>query len=635
MPADPASHRLLGGYRSIGRVGAVFVVVVGIALAVGALWLGHAVDQRRTLVQHRVGWVVALDSDVAIGTLQAEMATDRRLGPEVRALLDAPRSGQAYRSELAGHLRAENRVLSQELSHLWDAAGRFLIVSALFVCIAGGIAYFEQSDLLIRLRTARRRQSEAEVRDAENIQLLAQIFKAGPFGMHLFTPSGRPLRSVPNLTRRRGLRSFDFVATGVVDIRDHPVLRGLDAVDAFNRASTGETVHLPMCRLSLPVEPPRTGPDETIWFALTFSPIRSADGKIVQVLAITHDETDRQNLRGQLLRAERLAEVGTLAAGVAHEINNPLTFLAMNASVLQDLVQDDPIDHAAIADLMNDFGHGVRRIQGVTRELSDLAHTASDPMEAIALHELVDRTVHMCSAELPPEVAIDFAVPPLPTVRVSPRRMEQIVTNLIQNAARACVDGAGTITVRGGTTPDDHCWIEVTDNGVGMPSEVQSRIFEPFFTTRRGGQGTGLGLYLVRCYVEELGGHIDVQSTLGEGTSMRISVPADTDLWFSAVRADADLRLLVVSRSRPLFEEIRALLPEVETVVHATSPTEAVHRVREQSQWDRILVADQTDLSRLRTQIADPKLRQRILPLPQPPLTLTRPRLEQVLELQR
>ena len=107
------------------------------------------------------------------------------------------------------------------------------------------------------------------------------------------------------------------------------------------------------------------------------------------------------------------------------------------------------------------------------------------------------------------------------------------------------------------------------------------------------------------------------------------------ELRFSAVRADADLRLLVVSRSRPLFEEIRALLPEVETVVHATSPTEAVHRVREQSQWDRILVADQTDLSRLRTQIADPKLRQRILPLPQPPLTLTRPRLEQVLELQR
>lgn len=631
--AEPNAS-ILDRVRAFGRVGSLLVMGLGIVLAISSGWLSHQANTHRDGVQVRVGWMVALAENQPLATILEEIRETDTVGPDLRALADAaPTTDEpALRTRLQAAIRAENRALSMELSRLWDLTTRVLFGASALVGLAALVIYLEQTDLLGRLGVARRRWSEAETRVQERTRILT-AFESGPFSLHLFTADGRPLRSVPNITRRRGLRPFDFVAQGIADVRDHPVLTAIGGNDAFNRAVAGETVLLPARSLTLPVEPPVPDGHQTIWVATVFLPIRDPSGAVQQVLALSWDETDRKRLHADLRRAERLAEVGTLAAGVAHEINNPLTFLTMNASILADLMEDETIDREAVRGLLHDIGHGVKRIQGVTRELSDIAHTATDPMEPVDLHDLVERTVHMCRFGLPEGIDIEVDLPALPTVQASSSRLAQVITNLVQNAARAMVDGSGTIRVEGGNLPDKHCWISVTDDGVGMSDEVKSRMFEPFYTTRRGGHGTGLGLYLVRCYAEELGGTIDAQSTLGEGTTMRLTLPIDTDVWFDSIKADAFLRLLVVGPTRAAVDRVRELLPEVETVVHASDAEGAIHHVRERPGWDRILATDPRDLTPLRSAMGDPGLRRRVVALPGGELPADRATLEHILDL--
>ncbi len=618
---------------SRGRPATVLAIVTGCLCALTALWLKYSVDDRLERVQARVGWMVLLTKDAPLEPLLREIGADSTAGPKLTRLTALSPTDPTLRPRLEAALREENGALSVELVELWSTNFWIMLLEALLVGVTGLGAYFQQSRLEDHLGAAKKRQHEAEGKQFENERLLSFAFDNGLFGMHLFDVRGKPLRSAPSITRRRGLKSFDFVALKVQDIRQHPILAALDAHDAFERATRGERVQLNPRRLTLPREDNPAAPPETIWVVLAFVPLFGSNGEVERVLAVTHDNTEQQNLRDQLLRAERLAEVGTLAAGVAHEVNNPLTFLAMNASIVQDMLLEEHVDREGVMTLLQDMDHGVQRIRAVTRELADLAHTTSDPMEPVELDGLIDQVVMMCQSELSETVTLDVELPQLPTVRLSPRRLEQIITNLIQNAARACVEDNGRILVRGGTNPGAECWISVTDNGVGMSEEVQERIFEPFFTTRRAGQGTGLGLYLVRCYVEELGGSIDVQSTLGEGTTVRITVPTDSNLWFSAIQADADLRLLVVSRTNEPVDAIRSLLPEVRTVIHASSPVNAVHRIRENPHWDRILAIDPHDVAHLRRKIADTRLRQRIVVLPDAQTLASRSALEQALEL--
>lgn len=241
-------------------------------------------------------------------------------------------------------------------------------------------------------------------------------------------------------------------------------------------------------------------------------------------LAVTHQ---------RLVRADRMAALGTLAAGTAHEINNPLTFIAGNAELLGDelaqLAPQLPPDATAEAQAMlRDIGAGTERIKRVVQQLLALAKDDQPAAAPVDVRGLVEVSLAMADHHLKhrAQVVRDFAE--VPPVFASPARLGQVFLNLIVNAAQAIPAGAADGNqVRVAIRADaGRVVVEVTDTGVGMAPDVVARIFDPFFTTKDVGHGTGLGLSISLSIVEELGGTIDVASTPGQGTTVRVELPA-------------------------------------------------------------------------------------------------------------
>jgi len=232
---------------------------------------------------------------------------------------------------------------------------------------------------------------------------------------------------------------------------------------------------------------------------------------------------EREKLRAALARGERLATVGALAAGVAHEINNPLTTILGYANLL---LEDKPPGHADRAALEL-VAEEARRVQGIVRSLLDYSRPSAEggvqhgPLDVA---ELCQRTAALCAPILRArrvELVLDVA-PELPRPRADARRLEQVFVNLAQNAAQAMDGGGGQLTIRARAHGTDGLEIAFVDQGPGIPAELLARIFEPFFTTKGPGMGTGLGLAVSQQIVLDHGGRIEVESQLGRGSTFRV-----------------------------------------------------------------------------------------------------------------
>jgi two-component system cell cycle sensor histidine kinase/response regulator CckA len=227
--------------------------------------------------------------------------------------------------------------------------------------------------------------------------------------------------------------------------------------------------------------------------------------------------------------AARLETVGRLVAGVAHDFNNLLTVIAGNADLLRtELSADHHLRETA--DLI---GSTARTAAGVTRQLVVFARpTKPDPcpVDANAAVRAVERTLSRLTGE---RVALEFLpAPTLPLVRADPGQFDQVLLNLVVNA-RDAITGDGTVTIRTavanpGERGDAFVALTVTDTGAGMTEEVRARVFDPFFTTKAE-RGTGLGLSTVRDIVRAAGGHVEVESSPGWGTSVRVFWPVYPD----------------------------------------------------------------------------------------------------------
>ena len=226
----------------------------------------------------------------------------------------------------------------------------------------------------------------------------------------------------------------------------------------------------------------------------------------------------------QLAHGERFAAAGTLDAGLAHEINNPVAFVLANLNHLQALRKEEG-SAGEIEEVLLETQEGVARLRGIVDELLRLARTGERSSEPVDLCLVVESALPMVRHEANESVRIETALTPVPPVLGDAGQLGQVVLNLLQNAIHALVAAGrpGRVRVAVGTE-DGRVELCVEDDGPGIPDHVAPRIFEPFFTTKTQGQGTGLGLAVTREIVSRHGGSIELE-TDASGTRFRVSVP--------------------------------------------------------------------------------------------------------------
>lgn len=245
---------------------------------------------------------------------------------------------------------------------------------------------------------------------------------------------------------------------------------------------------------------------------------------------VVRDRTERERLESGLRQAERLAAVGTLAAGVAHEINNPLVYVVANVAFAGDRLAELTVENldthrAAIGEALDEARQGVERVGQVVSDLKTFTRS-EERVDLVDLGEVLRSTIKMASPTIRHQASVATELGPVPRVKGRASRLAQVFLNLLVNAAQAIVEGSSEarITVRVGTV-DTRAFVEVEDTGAGIAPETLAHVFDPFFTTKPFGVGTGLGLSVCKNIVEEHGGTIEIDSLPGRGTRVRVVLP--------------------------------------------------------------------------------------------------------------
>ncbi len=248
---------------------------------------------------------------------------------------------------------------------------------------------------------------------------------------------------------------------------------------------------------------------------------------------------ERKQLQENLRFAERMASLGTLAAGVAHEINNPMTYVLGNLDYMADELAQHPVPAWGDADpsleqLVAEAQDGARRVVRIVRDLKTFSrHSDNDPLAPIDLESALDTAADMVRAQIRHRAKLERDYRGHTQVLGDNVRLGQVFVNLVVNAAQAIPDGDDhekhRITLRTYLDEEGRAVAEVADTGVGIEPAHLPRLFDPFFTTKPIGIGTGLGLSSAMGIVSALGGSIDVESELGVGTKVRVRLPRITD----------------------------------------------------------------------------------------------------------
>jgi PAS domain S-box-containing protein len=387
---------------------------------------------------------------------------------------------------------------------------------------------------------------------------------------------------------RLGLEPKDFLGKSAYEA----YANAGSATQWIKRALAGDTV-------SYVAELP---PD--LMFETHLAPLRDAAGQMLGVIGVSTDVTDRHRMQAQLGRAERLASVGLLAAGVAHEVNNPLSYVIGNLELIASSMAvglgASQADAAhALEDMVRDARHGAERVRAIVRDLKTFSRVREQRVGPLDVRAPLEASIAMAQNEIRHRARLKLDLGPVPLVLGEEGRLAQVFLNLLVNASHSIHEGdaeKNEIRVATRTSPDGGACVLVSDTGVGIEPAHIARIFDPFFTTKGHDIGTGLGLSICHAVVTDLGGRIEVESTPGQGTTFRVLLPAATAT--SQPRPTSDVPPAPVTRrpsvlvidDEPLLLKMIGSLLEPDYVVTCEGRADAaLARIRSGERFDAIL----------------------------------------------
>lgn len=307
--------------------------------------------------------------------------------------------------------------------------------------------------------------------------------------------------------------------------------------------------------------PSRRTDGRIVWLRASGSPRYDDSGKFIGYYGIAADISATRRIEERLQQSERLASIGQLAAGVAHEINNPISFVRSNVEMLGNYLDTllKLLEHYAAVEasctatealstlqiekkkadldylredapaLLDECRNGLERVRKIVADLREFSREGDTDWSETDIHTCLDSAINLMAGGLPKTVEIKRQYATLPALRCKPLQLNQVFLALLSNAAQAIGEQPGCITVSSGKGDNGEAWVEVADTGCGIAAENLPRIFEPFFTTRPIGKGTGMGLSMSFGIVADHGGRIEVQSTAGSGSIFRVSLPENPE----------------------------------------------------------------------------------------------------------
>ena len=573
-------------------------------ISVGALYLATPQGFR----VHKLGGRKEWSADVVDGFFgEPELLHSIMAGRRPAALPSAEFAGEAASRFLANS--GVTAALVIPLEHKADLLGALLMVSSTTdlndadrIAFATGVA--NQISLALALTTAFSQKAVSEQQANERAAVLRSVLESMADGVVVVDATGAVLLS------NRGaewLEDAGPLPTSPAAWSAHFGLLLPDQSSPFPpdqlplvRALRGEVVDaVEMCMTRAPAQP-------VTWLSVTARPlIEAASGKVTGAAAVFRDVTVERGTQAQLLVSDRMASVGTLAAGVAHEINNPLASVLANLDLamleLEELAPlvGTAVELSSLREELRDAREGAERVRHIVRDLKLFSRSEDERLEPVEVRRVLESSLRMAWNEIRHRATLVKNYSEVPLVNANEARLGQVFLNLIVNAAQSIGEGRANenelrITTR---MAGNRVVVDVADTGSGIPPELMGRLFTPFFTTKPAGVGTGLGLSICHRLVSAMGGELTVESAIGKGTVFHVALPAAAAHGTATVAAPEQTaspqgrrgRVLVVDDEARICSVISRVLGVHHDVVCFTDSRQALRQILDGPPADVIL----------------------------------------------
>lgn len=327
------------------------------------------------------------------------------------------------------------------------------------------------------------------------------------------------------------------------------------------------------------------------------------------ILSIINDVTDRQQMYNKMVLSDKLATVGTLTAGIIHEINNPMTFVATNLHYINDQLKMLNLNDTnqvtqfmlLLDEVINESILGASKIQEIIQELKGFSRIGHDEITPVYIHEILNFAIHMANPQYKLTATIEtHYAPNVPLLLLERNKLHQVFLNLIMNAAQAFEasqkkDNLISITT---TVKDNHIQIEFMDTGKGISPDIINKIFDPFFTTKPVGIGTGLGLSISQDIINQMGGEITVRSEINQGTTftirllMKVKLESPKDqinISLPTPKTQVRKSILIVDDDPVTLNILERILGKYHEIVTVNSSLEALKILSQKNKFDLVI----------------------------------------------